>query len=195
MDCDGGVTVKPEMVMYTVACAVFCTASDEAVIVTIPSAIPFKTALPVPVTVAMDVSLLDQETPLVRFSPCPVLSTPKADKVVVPCTRTDGAAGLIVIEVKVGGWKKPLHPAPKAAISSTVKAAISGSFFPVNLRSVAINKSPRNRVILAERPASARSPVVHEWSRVGISPKDTDLALGVRTLLHEKLAKTNSGRI
>jgi len=68
--------VNPDTVMYTVADAVLVTLSDAAVMVTVPSAIPVKVALPVPVTVAIVSSLLDQETPLVKYAPCPLLFTP-----------------------------------------------------------------------------------------------------------------------
>jgi hypothetical protein len=86
---------------------------------------------------------LDHETPLVNVLPSPLLFTAKADTDVVEPSRTVGLVGLMLSEVSVGGWKNPLHPAPNAATSSTVKAIVSGSFFPANLRSVAINALPR----------------------------------------------------
>jgi len=59
-----------EIVMYTVAVAVFVTLSDEAVIVAVPVATPVSVALPhvcvaqVPVIAATAALLVDQDTPL-----------------------------------------------------------------------------------------------------------------------------------
>src|SRR5215472_3020696 len=107
---DCGLIVRDDTVINTVAVAVFVTLCALAVIVTVPIAIPFRVALPVPVTVAVFGSLLDQETPLVKLLPCPSLLTPNACRVVVCPNWTDGAVGLIVIELKVGFTKNPLHP-------------------------------------------------------------------------------------
>jgi hypothetical protein len=65
-----------ETVMNTVAVAVLVTLSELAVSVTVPILTPVRTALPEPVTVAIVSSLLDQDTPPVKFMPCWLVLTP-----------------------------------------------------------------------------------------------------------------------
>ena len=45
----------------------------------------------------------------------------------------------MVSEVNVGSTKNPLQAAPIAAATSTPKASVKGSLFPVNLRLVVIS--------------------------------------------------------
>jgi hypothetical protein len=133
MDCDEGVMAIDETVMNTVAVAVFVTLSELAVSVTVPTATPVSTALPEPVTVAIESSLVDQETPLVKFMPCWLVLTPKACTVVESPNWTEGEVGLIVIEVSVGLWKNPWQLGPKASATKTVKASVNASLRPVNI--------------------------------------------------------------
>jgi hypothetical protein len=68
--------VIDETVIKTVAEAVFVTLWALAVMVAVPVPTPVRMALPLPVTVAIVSSLLDQDTPFVRYMPCWLLLTP-----------------------------------------------------------------------------------------------------------------------
>jgi hypothetical protein len=67
--------VNVDTVMYTFNVAVLVTLSEAAVMVAVPSARPDTVALPhaavahAPVMAAVVESLLDQDTPLVRYMP------------------------------------------------------------------------------------------------------------------------------
>jgi hypothetical protein len=66
---------REEILMNTVAVAVLVTLSEDAVMVAVPREAPIMVTAPhdavaqVPVMVTIVESLLDQETPLVRYMP------------------------------------------------------------------------------------------------------------------------------
>lgn len=65
---------------------------------------------------------LDHETPLVRVLPLLTLSIPKAERVTVDPTSTDGAEGLMLSVVNVGLVKNPLQLTARANVASAAKA-------------------------------------------------------------------------
>src|SRR5580692_11118274 len=128
-----GVMPMAEMVTNTVAVAVEVTACEPAVMVVVPTVSASRVALPVPVMVATAGSLLDHDTPVVKYDDDPSLKTPKACKVPEVPTWTAGAVGLIVIDVNVGLTKNPRQLTPKASATKTVKASVNASLRPTNI--------------------------------------------------------------
>jgi hypothetical protein len=111
----------------TVALAVALAVPDDAVIVALPTVIPFSS--PPEVIVAVLGSELDQQTdvpeqvvPPVRVYEFPSLSVPAAFNCSVWPWLTLGADGSIVMEVIVGFWKNPRQLAAKARVARAANA-------------------------------------------------------------------------
>jgi hypothetical protein len=111
----------------TVALAVALAVPDDAVIVALPTVIPFSS--PPDVIVAVLVSELDQQTvvpeqvvPPVNVYEFPSLSVPAAFNCSVWPWLTLGLEGSIVMEVIVGFWKNPRQLMASARVARAAKA-------------------------------------------------------------------------
>ena len=121
-----------------VAVAVALRPCAAAVIVAVPP-VPSPVICPLLGSISTTLlSLLVHTTPLLICDLLLSLSVPQACKVIDWPTWICGLGGWIVIEVRVASWKNPWHPTPNAAASKTPNASANSSFFPANLRPVAI---------------------------------------------------------